>query len=350
MSDKTIARRVSAIIEIDGINVSKEVNSYLLSMSYTDNEEDKADDLQLTLDDRENIWLGSWLKASTNTRPGLKGSSLRATIVQTNWDGTGKDRMLECGTFQIDTFDASGPPTVVSIKAVSIPHTSTIRKQKKTKAWENTTLKTIANEIASKNGMKCMFESALNPKYKRVEQVQQSDILFLKSLCNKMGISLKVTAGMIVLFDAEVYEQKKAVRTIERGTSDVLSYQFSTNFNDTSYSKCHVVHTDAKGKKIEYTYRPKNTNKNDPVLEIKEKVNSREEARKLAMKRLREKNRKEFTADITLVGDLRLVAGLTVAVKGYGAFDSKYIIETATHNITGGYTVGLKLRRVLEGY
>lgn len=350
MSNKDLARRVSAIIEIDGVNVTNTISDYLLSLSYTDNEEDKADDLQLTLDDRDNIWLGSWLKASANTRPGLKGSKLRATIIQKNWDGTGKDRTLDCGTFQIDTFDASGPPSTVDIKAVSIPHTSTIRKQKKSKAWENTTLKTIANEIAGKNGMKCMFESSLNPKYKRVEQVKQSDILFLKTLCNKMGISLKVTDGTIVLFDAETYEQKQAVRTIERGASDVISYNFSTNFNDTSYSKCHVVYTNPKGKKIEYTYKPKNTNNDDPVLEINEKVTSREDARKLAMKRLREKNRREFSAEITLVGDLRLVAGLTVTVKGYGAFDGKYIIETATHNLTGGYTVGLKLRRVLEGY
>ena len=31
-------------------------------MTYTDEEEDKADDLQLTFDDRERKWLGNWLK------------------------------------------------------------------------------------------------------------------------------------------------------------------------------------------------------------------------------------------------------------------------------------------------
>jgi hypothetical protein len=68
------------------------------------------------------------------------------------------------------------------------------------------------------------------------------------------------------------------------------------------------------------------------------------------MKRLRQKNKAEFSADFTLVGDCRLVAGVTVEVGGWGVFDGKYIIETATHNFTGGYTVGVKLRRVLEGY
>jgi hypothetical protein len=47
---------------------------------------------------------------------------------------------------------------------------------------------------------------------------------------------------------------------------------------------------------------------------------------------------------------VRLVAGVTVTVAGYGMFDGKYIIETATHSFTGGYGVSLKLRRVLEDY
>ena len=101
---------------------------------------------------------------------------------------------------------------------------------------------------------------------------------------------------------------------------------------------------------IEYTYTPRNANKDGQTLEINEKVSDKEEARKLAMKRLRQKNKAEFSAEFTLVGDVLLVAGVTVEVVGYGAFDGKYIIETATHNLTGGYTVGVKLRRVLEGY
>ena len=39
-------------------------NKYLQSLSYTDNEQDETDDLQLTLDDREGVWLGSWLNTS----------------------------------------------------------------------------------------------------------------------------------------------------------------------------------------------------------------------------------------------------------------------------------------------
>ena len=49
------ARRTSITVRIDGADISEDANNYLLSMSYTDNEEDNADDLQLELDDREGV-------------------------------------------------------------------------------------------------------------------------------------------------------------------------------------------------------------------------------------------------------------------------------------------------------
>ena len=342
------ARRTAVRLTFAGVDISTDINKHLLSLTYTDNEEDKTDDLQLSLDDREGVWLGNWL----NTPGASKGVEISAVIVQKNWESNGKDRVLDCGVFEIDTVDGSGPPPKVTIKAGSIPYKSTVRTQKKTKAWENYTLSSIAKEIAGKNGLTCMFESAFDPLYTRKEQIQESDITFLQRLCKAAGISLKVTAKIIVLFDAAAYEQKDAVRVIKRGTADVSSWSFSTSLHDASYSKCHVSYTDpTTGKTIEYTYTPRNADKDGQVLEVNEKVSNREEARQLAMKRLRQKNKGEFKASFKLTGDARLVAGITVQVSGYGAFDGKYLIETATHSVSkSGYKTDLTLRRVLEGY
>lgn len=341
------ARRTAVRLTFAGVDISTDINKHLLSLTYTDNEEDKTDDLQLSLDDREGVWMGNWL----NTPGASKGVEISAVIVQKNWESNGKDRVLDCGVFEIDTVDGSGPPAKATIKAGSIPYKSTVRTQKKTKAWENYTLSSIAKEIAGKNGLTCMFESAFDPLYTRKEQIQESDITFLQRLCKAAGISLKVTAKIIVLFDAAAYEQKDAVRVIKRGTADVSSWSFSTSLHDASYSKCHVSYTDpTTGKTIEYTYTPRNADKDGQVLEVNEKVSNREEARQLAMKRLRQKNKGEFKASFKLTGDARLVAGITVQVSGYGAFDGKYIIETATHSVSkSGYKTDLTLRRVLEG-
>ena len=50
-----------------------------------------------------------------------KGAEISAVIVQKNWESDGKDRVLDCGVFEIDTVDGSGPPAKATIKAGSIP-------------------------------------------------------------------------------------------------------------------------------------------------------------------------------------------------------------------------------------
>ena len=85
-------------------------------------------------------------------------------------------------------------------------------------------------------------------------------------------------------------------------------------------------------------------------LEVNEKVSSTSEAYELAKKRLREKNTQQFTASFTMLGDVQLVAGATVKLKGFQQFDRKYKITKATHKLTGGYTTQIELKQVLEGY
>ena len=220
-----MARRVEIRLGFKNVKVPGNINQHLSSITYTDEEEDNADDIQLTFDDREDKWLGKWLEVKPQfvksskqvSREVQKESSIKyvvqkgdtlwaiaakylgsgakypqiasennianpnliypgqvftittggtttttvtdtvettqkvsepklisASIVQKNWNGTGKDAVLDCGTFELDSVDASGPPTKVKLKGTSIPYTSTMRMCKKSRAWENTDLKTIA--------------------------------------------------------------------------------------------------------------------------------------------------------------------------------------------------------------
>ena len=353
MSSKALARRVAVKLFFKGADISKELSKYLQSLSFTDKEEDEADGISITLDDREGKWIKDWISTGREkgTKRAFKGTEIHALVVQKNFKSDGKDKLLDCGVFEIDEVGYSGPPQKLTIKATSIPYKTQLRQTKHKKAWENTTLKNIAKKIAEKNGMKLMYLSAFNPSYKRKEQKNQTDIAFLKRLCKKAGISLKVTSKTIVLFDAAEYEKKNEVKKIKAGKGNILSYSFNTKTADASYTKCHVQYTDPHTKKkIEYTYKPGNANKDGQTLEIKQKVSSVGEAKILAEKMLREKNKGETTAEFTLVGDVDLVAGITVKVYGYGEFNGKYIIEQATHNITGGYRTQIKLRSCLEGY
>ena len=285
---------------------------------------------------------------------GSSGASpklVSAVLVQKNWNDTGKDLTLDMGTFEIDSVDMSGPPDKVTVKSTSIPYTSKLRMEKKNKAWEKITLKGIGQEIAGKNGLKLMYEASDNPTYKRKEQVQTSDIKFLQTLCHAAGMALKVTTLTIVIYDAAEYDKKPAVRTFKKGSGDIISYKMGTKLTDTAYTSCHVSYTDPDSKEtIEYTYTPDSKTGTGQTLEINEKVNSKAEAIRLAKKRLREKNTQEYTASLKVVGDVSLVAGITVKLKGFQQFDKKYKVTQAKHNLLDGYTVDLSLKQVLEGY
>ena len=86
-------------------------------------------------------------------------------------------------------------------------------------------------------------------------------------------------------------------------------------------------------------------------LEISARVASAGEAELLAKKQLRLHNKLERTAALTLPGNPVLVAGVTVALEGWGGWSGKYIVSQARHTVGGGgYTTQVQLRRCLTGY
>lgn len=520
MSDKTMARRTTAQVSFGGVDITEDIRRFFLSMTYTDNEEDEADDLQIKLQDREGLWGQKWLsdivnaaaspataesddseangdsyevtaialhvraqpsmKAATygylaqgdviqvstingawatttyqgktayvgakyikkvgsssgntstaaakaytvtakglNVRsgPGTKHSILgvlkkddvvqvssisgswatidyngktayvhksyikeggttaevkaantaantnlkiQAVIVRQNWKGDGKDDLLECGTFELDSVDVSGPPATVTIRATALPYTAQIRQTLQTKAWESYYLSGIIREMSEKNGMSYLFLSEYDPYYERKEQYKVSDIKFLEGLCHDAGISLKVTNQMIVAFDQAAYEAKDSVLTIKRADGgkdppDYIKYKLDVDTADSQYQSCRVQYTDPDTGQcitgMAYVEDYKEDAKDNQQLEITEKVSTTAEANTLAKMRLRMHNKYAKTVSFTMIGNPKLLSGMTFELKGWGAWDRKYIITKATHSLgSGGYTTKIEGRAVLEGY
>jgi len=276
---------------------------------------------------------------------------VQVQLAQLDWKGSGRSGVLNCGTFEIDSASLAGPPMKTTLSGTSIPYTSTLRMQKKCRNWENTTLKAIAGQIAGEAGLQLMYLCADNPKYAKKEQVQQSDIRFLQTLCHAEGKALKITELAVVIFDKQDYDGKPPIKTITYGSSDILSFNLSTNMKDTAYTSCHVSYSDSEKKEtIEYTFTPDSSAGTGQVLEINEKVADTAEAMRIAKKRLREKNEGEITASFSMVGDVQLVAGVVVQLRGFQSFDRKYRIKSAKHKLLGGYTTDIELVQILEGY
>ncbi|MGL5512670.1 MAG: XkdQ/YqbQ family protein [Sporomusa sp.] len=146
-------------------------------------------------------------------------------------------------------------------------------------------------------------------------------------------------------------EKTDPVTTIERGISNILDYRFMSKTRDV-YRTCQISYSDPQtGQKFQYIYEPPNAPETGQLLKINEQVDSPEEGAMLARKRLREKNVKENMASMTVVGDTRLVSGVTIMVKGFNKFDGKYYIDQATHaHGSGGYTVAIEMHKTMESY
>lgn len=342
-------RRISAVVKYNGTDISADIGFSLKRLEYTDNLSGTADDLSITLEDKDSRWQGAWFPE--------KGATLNATLIGENWD-ISSDASLNLGAFEIDEITNSGYPSEVQICSTSIPNNNKLRGIERTRSWEKAELKTIASDIASNAEIELVYDTEVNPILERVEQTEQSDLSFLLQLCSNQGLAVKLYEMKFVIFDESAYEQvEPTITLVKPGTAsfgqfcitNILGYSFSSKVRDI-YKACHVrFQKSSKKAIIEATFTDPNK-ATGKTLEIREQVEDIADAERLAKKRLRECNKDECTGSITCAGNFSLVASKTVNIVGFGVYDGKYIITKAIHSIGNGYTTRVELRRCLDGY
>lgn len=324
------------------VDITEDLRRYITGWTYTDNLSGQADDLQITLEDREQLWSGPWMPE--------EGAVIRAKIVRENWEREGETDGLDIGQFEVDEVEVSGSPSTATVKALSVPESSSLRGENKNRAWEKTRLSVVAGDVASSAGLNLFYDTGDDPEYDRVDQTEETDLAFLLRLCNDAGLCLKVTDAQIAIFDEQKYEAQDPIGTIQKGDKSIKGQRGKRTLSGV-YSSCRVEYHDAgKDQTIRYTFTPPTPPSTTRVLVINEEVSSIKQAERLAKKRLRESNKNAVTFSLSLTGDIRYLTGLTVNLVGFGVFDGKYIITQANHEQTSGYNTSLELRRCLEGY
>lgn len=364
-------------------DISKDVYEDLLSISYTDKIEDEADELTVTLKDEKGKWAGAWSPE--------RGAKVKAVF---NTEGRGS---VKTDTMVIDNLKTSGSPRVFEFQAVSIPLDNTFRRTAKTRNFEKLSLKDISKQLAEESNLAFMWDCAddNNPEYDRVDQKQESDLAFLKRLCNDAGLSIKVGAETCIIFDQLSYEKKPSVKTLSLGTSHILSWSFQSQQSQ-RYKSCTVKwrnvkaktksaggpapaataetstaggadiygnnDTDKKDKSkkgqqtlkteyIDYTYTDESVEESGQEYVLKKRCSNQAEAERVAKATLRKLNLRQTSGSLSLVGDPLMIAGNVIELKGFGSFDGRFIIESANHSMTsGGYTTSIDVRRVNEVY
>lgn len=256
-----IPRQATVTVLIDGIDITNDISGDIISLTYTDVESGEADTISLSVHDRDGKWIGPWY-------PEI-GTPIQAKIKVTNWN-TGEPE-LDCGEFKIDACVPSGPPDVFTIKAGSIPISSNLKREEKTRSWEDTTLEKIAQDIAGDAGMELVYEVKSEIQLDRIDQQQQSDMSLLLSICHKYGVALKANNNELVLFEESVFEQKDAVVTISKKYSDYLDYSFSHDVSET-VSEAENSYKDPKsGRLAQASFKPPKPPKTGQKLKLNQR-------------------------------------------------------------------------------
>ena len=330
------ARWAEVVIIYEGKNISKDIAPYLLNFTYADNAADKADDISFSLEDRDRLWINDWFPA--------KGDKVKAEIKLYNWEEEDGENLLPCGTFEVDEISCSGAPNTVTIKAISTLISKPMRQEKHTQAWENTRLSTIAKDFANKNGLKLFWDCSEDPYFERRDQAEKSDLDFLAELGRDYGIKTKVTDTQLVLYSAEEYETKEPVAELKFGDKKLLSWSFTSKSAGTYKAARLQYHDAVKDENIDVEEESEDDIEGTGrILEINQRADSIADAKKIAQEKLKNANQCEITANINLMGDLRFVGGSNIKISDFGMFDGDYVIEKATHTISGNYTTKLEL-------
>jgi phage protein D len=333
-----VLRKTLFDVIYQNVNITAHMSPDVLSMSYTDNEDGQVDDISIILKNDDGKWSGDWTPK--------KGDFIDLSFKPIN------QIVLECGKFQVDGITCFGPPSVVEVTAVSVPVSSGIRRDLKSNAWEKTTLKDIATSIAKLANLELLFliDGDSNPYYAREDQMEESDLKFLHRLCQDEGLSLKVTDSQLIIFAQEMFEQKDPIATLTLGIDEIIRYSFSTQSTDLYKSCTCKYRVPKKRKSLSYTWVDPSVEEGSN-LKIRKLVANLDEAKRKAKAALRLKNRYQNTGSLVLVGDTRLVAGVTINLDGFGSFSGKYLISKAVHSIgASGYTTSIDVRRVINGY
>lgn len=349
MLERVKARSAEMAVEFNGADVTKDIRPYLLSAVYTDCEDDDADDLELTLQDREGVWRDQWLsEALSKTLSG--GLKIKAAILRLDASPGGAPLKLPCGVFELTDLELSGLPSIVTLSATAFGFSSGARDALRSQTWENIRLSAIAGGIAGRAGLALRFDAPFDPFYKSKRQTKKSDAAFLSGLCKDAGFSFKATGTELVIFDQSAYEAKPPVMTVRPGPP-LLDFRFRAGAAGTQYGKCRVRWTKPDtGELVEGIAEAPGfeaAQGEGKTLEITAPAETAAEAKKVAAKKLKAYNRFARTGSLTLPGNVFLAAGQTVLLDGFGAFNGKYFIYKAKHSLGGkGYQTKLELRGI----
>jgi phage protein D len=319
-------------------NITHNVSQHLLTVSYDDHLTGQADSLAVELEDTEGKWRDQWY-------PG-HGDSLTLSM---GWDG---QPLRALGRFEIDEVELNGPPSTITIHGLATGIKAALRTPSH-HAYENTTLQTIAQQIAARQGLELIGTIQPIPLDRLTQQ--DSDLTFLRNLAAEYDYAFKVTGQRMVFHAISALAKAAPVATL------VLQDLSNVNLRDQIKNVPQAVeikHKDPATKTL-VTYKIENnqtvavpssvskTTTSGDTQKSRKRSASTEESKAKAEAELAKANRERTTGNWSAMGRPNLVSGNVVTLVAAGKLGGHYLITSSQHRMTRtGYTVSQSVSRV----
>lgn len=316
-------------------NITADVSESFVSVNYKDKVSGESDELELVLEDKFGKWSNQWYPQ--------KGAYITLTI---GING----KILECGLFQVDEIEFSGPPDQITINGLSTGIYGKLRTRKGY-AHENKTLSEIVHTIAAKNKFS-VIGSIENVRIGRSTQRRETDLQYLHRLASEYGYNFTIKGQKLVFIKQTTLEGYSSILSLDK-TEVTPGYSFKDKTSDIakgSVVKFHNPNTNAVIK----SERKANLPGEDlgyrselDTFELRGKAEDEEQANVKAAAYLHKKTSLQQTGNLTVPGNPLLVAGVNFELTGFGAFSGTWHVLNSEHSIDrDGYTSSIEIKRI----
>ena len=297
------------VLVVNGADVTTKMYENSASMTYTDNDGDEADSLDIKV-------AGKWEKVSFKDTAEL-------------WLGYARSNVWHVGTFTVQSVKIGAFET--TIKATSANFNDGL-KEKNDTVHKKKSIKSIVEEIAAKQGLKVRCNVEGNFEY--ILQQDESDIHFLTRLAKDNNAIFKIKKDELIFINRD--KTNTHIIDVAECYGDGPGVTFN---NRTIYSSAIATYWDSKENKTQ-TVR---VGSGRPVLKEDEHFESRAEALRSLESNLKSANRGEVSGSLTIYG-IDVVAGNKLELKGDERFKGlKFGITRVTHSIgDGGFSTALE--------
>lgn len=326
-------------------DITTDVSLHLLEISYTDNVTGVSDELEIKLEDKELQWSNEWYPE--------KGALLALQI------GYNNGQVLKPNPFQLDEVGyefSKDAGDVVTIKGIGAGITKQVHT-KRSHAHENKTLVQIVNTIAARNGLTVIGNIA-NITIGRVTQHREKDITFLNRLADEYGYAFTIKNNKLIFTPQKALEAIAKVATIDK--TDIINGTITdkgTGIYEQASVKSHnpnankvvqstfTVNQVANKDGQEFTYLQPAANS----LEVRTKTENNAQANLKSEAALHKANSLQQTGNITVEGNISLVAGSNIELTGIGKNSGVWHILKSTHRIDkgSGYQTEIEIKKVV---